>query len=251
MADVVNQVQGTVFRPKDTKAVDASMQAVQQGGQQALAGVNQASQQLGGINSGFSQLFNPQAFNTNFQTQGGLDGRSQALFNQFNAQNQAGASAQQRQLQRSLGGRNAGLAQVLGQQGQQQAMLASQPAFFQAGQQQEARLQQERQLQNQAMLQSTQQQAALQGQGNDTRLQAASTQANLSNLLAQIPQSTLASLFGAAQGMGQQYASTPEQLAGTLGQINATNNPGSVASIREQQLKRTQDRLRFAQQFGW
>lgn len=235
MADVVNQVQGTVFRPQDQQAINKGMRDVSNAAAFAQGGVRNAANSLSGINTSFSGLFNPSQFNTNFQTQGGLDARSQALFNQYNAQNQAGAAAQQRQLQRQFAGRNPGLANILGQQGQQQAMLASQPAFFQAGQQQEARIQQERQLQNQALLQSTQQQAALQDAGNQALFNQASTLGNLNALYAQLPQSSLASIFGAAQGMGQQYAATPDALPGLFSQINAANNPTQASSNALQQ----------------
>lgn len=235
MAEVVNQIQGQIFRKQDIPLVNQGMGEVQKGAERAQQGVQQAYGQLGGVQSNFSNLFNPAAFNTNFRTPGGLDARSKSLFSQQQAQNQSGLAAQQRSVQRQIGATNPGLAQILGQQGQQQAMLASNPAYFQAGQQQEARQQQELQLANQAMLQRTQQQAQLQGQGNDTLLQNASTQANLSALLAQIPQSTLASLFGAAQGMGQQYAATPDQLHNAMSTIRMVGSGNDVEQIRIQE----------------
>lgn len=204
-----SQVQGTAFRPDQDQSLTQAFQGVAQGGQQAQQGVQSAIGQLPTaptLNSNFSQNFNPNAAAT-------LDNTSKAQLGQVQAQQQGQLAAQQSQLQRQLGPGQSKLAGVLGAQAGQQQVLNQGNNYFNAQQNQLTRNVQNANIGSQ-----------LQQAGNSSQLDqfdagqsGAAMQANLSSLLAQIPQSTLASLFGSAQGMGQQYAVTPQQINGTVG----------------------------------
>lgn len=204
-----SQVQGTAFRPDQDATLSQAFQGVAQGGQQAQAGVQNAIGQLPQaptLNSNFQQNFNPAAANT-------LDATSKSQLGQVQQQQQGQLAAQQSQLQRQLGPSQSKLAGVLGAQAQQQNTLGQGQNYFNAQQNQLTR-----------NVQNANVQSQLQQAGNSSQLDqfdagqsGAAMQANLSALLAQIPQSSLASLFGAAQGMGQQYAVTPGQLNNQVG----------------------------------
>lgn len=244
--DAASQAQGTVFRPGQDQALQQQFNAVQQGGQQAQQNVQSAIQGLPSapqLQQNFGQFFDP-------NREGTMDAVSQSQMGQMAQQRQGQLAAQGSQLQRQLGPAGGRLASVLGAQGQQ---LSALQGGQDAAQVQQGQLQ--RNMQN-ATMQSQLQQAgnAAQLDQFDARQSGAAMQANLGNLLAQIPQSTLASLFGTAQGMGQQFAASPGEATGgqQLGigaQGQSVFNPTPPPTQRTTSFEQTQrDSLRRAQQ---
>lgn len=251
------QQQGTVFGKNDQQNINTAIdqykgtsgEALQQG-QQALGLGSQAPAQL---QTSFSSFFNPAQFNTNFSSgPAGLDARGQALVSQQQAGAQRAAAAQNAAFRQTNAGRNSGLADVLGQQGQQLAALSSQPAYFQAAQDQAARMQ----AQNQALMQSAQQQAALQQAGNQAGLQqqeaqnaAAALMANLAAAYQGLGQNQLSTLLTAGQARGQQYAAglpdnvqpktDPNTGFSSLFQSNNVYAPGYLNALAQPTFVRT------------
>lgn len=121
--------------------------------------------------------FQPQ-LQTNFQTGPQLDARAQGILSAAESQRAAQQATQNRQIASQFQN-NPGIAQILQSQAAMHSRLSANPLLFQAANDQSQRQQQEGLLQNQAMLQQSQQGAALQQMGNQAGLQQAEVGANL------------------------------------------------------------------------
>lgn len=121
--------------------------------------------------------FQPQ-LQTNFQTGPQLDARAQGILSAAESQRAAQQATQNRQIASQFQN-NPGIAQILQSQAAMHSRLSANPLLFQAAGDQTQREQQTGLLNNQAMLQQSQQNAALQQMGNQAGLQQAEVGANL------------------------------------------------------------------------
>lgn len=204
----------------------------------------QAGQAAGKINTDFGtgptlqndfSTYAPQ-LTTNFQAQGGLDDRSQALLAQSAQAEKAKLGTQLSSISRQFSNQP-GVLNILQQQAKNRAALNTNPLLAQVAEQQAQRQQQEQLLGNQALLQNAQQGAAAQQLSNQSLLQGAEAKANLqnagnaaigqqSNLYAQIPtaqQNLLATLAGLGTLFGSRQ-SAPEGSA-YYGQVSGQAAP--------------------------